>query len=68
MLSKILPTGEDMELNGAVPDYILWNKPGEMPSGKDVQLDKAVQVLLEDVNAWKARPKQNLNKASERKN
>ena len=64
----VLPTGEDMELNGAVPDYILWNDPGEMPSGKDVQLDKAVQVLLEDVKAWKARPKPNLNKASERTN
>ncbi len=64
----LLPTGEDMELNGAVPDYIVWNKPGEMPSGKDVQLDKAVQVLMEDVKAWKARPKPHLLKASERTN
>jgi tricorn protease len=64
----VLPTGEDMELNGAVPDYIVWNKPGEMPNGKDAQLDKAVQVLLEDVTAWKARPMPHLNKASERTN
>ncbi|MHC4725611.1 MAG: S41 family peptidase [Planctomycetota bacterium] len=64
----VLPTGEDMELNGAVPDYIVWNKPGEMPDGKDVQLDKAVQVLLEDVKAWKARPMPHLQKASERAN
>ncbi|MCP4256174.1 MAG: hypothetical protein GY774_01445 [Planctomycetes bacterium] len=57
-----------MELNGAVPDYIVWNKPGEMPDGKDVQLDKAIQVLLEDVKEWKARPKPHLLKASERTN
>jgi len=64
----VLPTGEDMELNGAVPDYIVWNKPGEMPDGKDVQLNKAVQVLLEDVKEWKARPMPHLRKASERIN
>ncbi|MCP4609579.1 MAG: hypothetical protein GY845_12785 [Planctomycetes bacterium] len=64
----VLPTGEDMELNGAVPDYIVWDSPGEMPSGKDVQLDKAIHVLLEDVTAWKARPIPLLKKASERTN
>ena len=39
-------TGEDMELNGAVPDHIIWPQPGELPAGKDVQLNKAVEVLL----------------------
>ena len=53
----ILGTGEDMELNGAVPDVIVWPQPGEMPAGKDVQLEKAVEVLSEDVAAWKARPR-----------
>jgi len=62
----ILPTGEDMELNGAVPDVILWPEPGEMPQGKDVQLEKAVKVLLKDVRKWKARPRPTLRKASER--
>jgi tricorn protease len=62
----VLPTGEDMELNGAVPDHIVWNRPGEMPSGKDAQLDKAVGVLLEDVAAWESRPKPQLRKAFER--
>ena len=27
--------GEDMELNGAVPDYVVWNEPGAMPSGRE---------------------------------
>ena len=62
----VLPTGEDMELYGAVPDVILWPQPGEMPRGKDVQLEKAVEVLREEVTAWKARPQPPLRKASER--
>ncbi len=49
--------GEDMELNGAVPDPIVWPEPGQMPRGVDVQLTKAVQVLQEDVKAWKQRPR-----------
>ena len=57
-----LSTGMDMELNGAVPDYIVWPKPGDLPSGNDPQLNKAVEVLLEQVdlaqknNHGKARP------------
>lgn len=62
----VLPTGEDMELNGAVPDISLWPQPGEMPQGKDIQLKKAVEVLLQDVEEWKARPQPALRKASER--
>ena len=58
----VLGTGEDMELNGAVPDYIVWNEPG----GRDAQLDKAVEVLLADVEAWESRPAPTLRKASER--
>ncbi|MEJ2703821.1 MAG: S41 family peptidase, partial [Sedimentisphaerales bacterium] len=62
----VLGTGEDMELNGAVPDYIVWNKPGEVPMGKDAQLDKAVEVLSKDVKVWESRPKPQLRKATER--
>ena len=62
----VLGTGEDMELSGAVPDHIVWDKPGEMPSGKDAQLDKAIEVLLEDVQTWESRPTPQLRKASER--
>jgi tricorn protease len=41
--------GKDMELNGAEPDYIVWPVPGELPAGIDKQLEKGVEVLLEDV-------------------
>lgn len=58
--------GQDLELNGAVPDYIVWPQPGEMPAGKDVQIEKAVEVLGKDVEAWKARPRPKPIKASER--
>jgi tricorn protease len=58
--------GEDMELNGAVPDFIVWPQPGQMPRGEDVQLAKAIAVLQEDVRDWKQRPRPPLRKASER--
>ncbi|MEO1618351.1 MAG: S41 family peptidase [Planctomycetota bacterium] len=41
--------GEDMELNGAEPHYIVWPKPGEIPAGKDRQLAKAIKVLAKEV-------------------
>ena len=44
-------SGEDMELNGCVPDIVIWPEPGELETGRDRQLDAAVQVLLEDVAA-----------------
>jgi tricorn protease len=59
-------TGEDMELNGAVPHHILWPAPGELPAGKDVQIEKGVEVLLADVREWSQRPHPKLRKASER--
>lgn len=52
-----LETGEDMELRGAIPDYILWPIPGELPSGIDRQLEKAVEVLTEEVKKVPALPK-----------
>jgi tricorn protease len=62
----LLDSGEDMELNGAVPDHVLWTKPGQMPRGEDVQLTKAIDVLQADVRAWKAKPRPPLRKASQR--
>lgn len=44
-------TGEDMELHGCVPDHIIWPKPSELETGKDTQLEKAVEVLKEEVKA-----------------
>ena len=31
-----------MERNGAVPHHLLWPEPGELPSGEDRQLEKAI--------------------------
>jgi len=42
-------SGQDMELNGCVPDAIVWPKPTELPMGIDRQLDKAVELLLLEV-------------------
>lgn len=62
----LLGDGQDMELNGATPDHIVWPQPGELPAGKDPQLATAVQVLLKDVEEWKKRPLPKLIKASQR--
>jgi tricorn protease len=61
-----LESGIDMELNGALPDFLIWPEPGELSRGIDRQLNKAVEVLLADVEAWLARPRPELRKASER--
>ena len=53
----VLGTGRDMELNGAVPHAIVWPEPGEMPAGKDRQLERAVKMLQKDVEKAKATPK-----------
>jgi len=63
----VLGTGEDMELNGATPHHVLWPAPGELPAGKDRQLEKAIEVLSEEVDQWNARPRPELRKASERR-
>lgn len=61
-----LQSGIDMELNGAVPDHLLWPQPGELAAGIDRQLEKAIEVLKEDVARWKSRPQPKLQKATER--
>ncbi len=63
----LLNDGEDMELNGAMPDVVLWPEPGQMPAGKDAQLAKAIEVLMQDVKEWKEKPRPALRKATERK-
>ncbi len=53
----LVKDGEDMELNGAKPDYILWMKPGEETRVEtDRQLTKAVEVLSREVREWEAHP------------
>ena len=60
-------TGEDMELNGAEPDVELWPEPGEWPRGDDLQLDKAIELLKQDVSKAKDQPQPELQKASGRR-
>jgi len=59
-----LENGQDMELNGAKPDFIVWPQPGDQT---DRQLDKAVEVLKADVETWKKRPQPKLINATEKK-
>lgn len=52
----LIDTGEDMELNGAVPDVVLWPHPLDAANGRDRQLDKAIELLLEDVQTLARQP------------
>lgn len=63
----VLGTGQDMELNGAVPHYTLWPEPGQMPTGIDIQLDKAITVLKKEVNRAAKEVTPKTVKASERR-
>ncbi|MEZ5950779.1 MAG: S41 family peptidase [Planctomycetaceae bacterium] len=49
-------TGEDMELSGAVPDVIIWPEPGQLPAGRDVQLEKAIEILAQEVELEQQKP------------
>jgi tricorn protease len=60
-------TGEDLEMNGAVPDHPVWTQAGSIEPRDDVQLKKAVEVLRGDVEAAKRKPLPALRKATERK-
>ncbi len=62
----LVDDGEDMELNGAVPHHVLWPQPGQMPAGKDIQLEKATAELMKDVEKWQAKKRPALLKASDR--
>ena len=44
----VLSTKENMEGNGAQPDLIVWPEPGDIPAGKDKQLQTAVELLLKE--------------------
>ncbi len=39
--------GINLEGNGAQPDYLIEDLPGDLSEGRDRQLDKAIEVLLE---------------------
>ncbi|MDP7204898.1 MAG: S41 family peptidase, partial [Pirellulaceae bacterium] len=63
----LLNDGEDMELNGALPDHVIWPEPGEWSAGIDKQLDRAVEVVSAEVEAWEARERPGLRKAADRR-
>ena len=42
-------SGMNMEHGPAVSDYLVANKPGWKARGEDDQLEKAVEVLLQDI-------------------
>ena len=48
--------GTDMEFNGARPDVEVDNRPDELAKGVDRQLETAIGVLKDEVEAWKCLP------------
>lgn len=49
--------GINMEKEGVMPDVLIEPHPDQLARGIDVQLEKAVEILTQDVAAWKkARP------------
>jgi tricorn protease len=56
--------GTDMELNGAQPDVLVWNTPDDTVAGRDPQLEAAIRVMGEEVEAFKkSHPPVSLNYA-----
>lgn len=43
--------GQDMEYQPCVPDFIVRSAPGEIPAGRDAQLEKAVEVLMNEIDS-----------------
>ncbi len=62
----IANTGKDMELNGCIPDFRVANGPAAEEKEIDPQLLKAIQVGMNEVAAWKAKPRPKLIRRSER--
>jgi tricorn protease len=45
--------GENMEKVGVTPDVAVDTHPDQLAKGVDAQLDRAVEVLTEEVAVWK---------------
>jgi tricorn protease len=45
--------GVNMDKEGVVPDVLVENLPDQLAGGVDAQLDKAVEVLKQEVTVWK---------------
>ncbi len=46
-----LDDGRDMELQPCIPDVVVVNDPEDVPSGRDPQLERAVEELLKDIDS-----------------
>ncbi len=46
-----LDDGMDMEYKPCVPDYIVRVHPGDIAAGRDPQLEKAVEVLMDEIES-----------------
>ena len=58
--------GQDMELNGCMPDIRIAYTPQDEDQGRDPQLEAAMKACLEDVDKWIQRERPNLRPASQR--
>jgi tricorn protease len=63
----IASSGQDMELNGCMPDFRVPAGPEAEQKGFDSQLLKAIQVGMDEVAAWKSQPHPKLIRRSQRK-
>lgn len=61
-----LGDGADMEMNGAKPDFLVWNQPGELSQGIDRQIEKAVEVLKLDISAFQKHKRPDPKRVSDR--
>jgi tricorn protease len=60
-------TNQDMETKGVAPDILVEENPDLLAKGQDAQLDRAVDVLTQDVVAWKKAHSSVASKAEESK-
>ena len=49
-----------------MPDALVWPEAGDEAEGRDRQIEKAVEVLLKDIETEKAKPQPKLVPASRR--
>lgn len=52
--------GVNMEKEGVAPDVTVENTPDQLAQGLDAQLDRAVEVLKDDLAAWKKKNQPNV--------
>jgi len=49
--------GNQLEGRGAIPDFIVQNNPNDLAKGIDDQLNKAIEVVTEEIDGKPASPK-----------